>query len=301
MLKANEEPLPTAESVDHKRILSFEKTEASSLWNTWSRPDGQWWPMMVNPAKYTRVVKHQTSRCWSCAAYLKDIERPDAAIVCEALALGDAVRIDGAGARNKSDSNIKQLLSVSVLGKWREYLRSWTVVTTWGSYDINTLISRVKAAGVGSPWQGGVQVLDSAGVNVHLENQWKSAFNDLSWKVTSYDSIWHRLFDFQLPLADFLKFSFTATGAFDRWITTRSTRLGFLSGGAMCGQFFCVGKAGDTVELCWTATFLQIFKFERKVQKVARNHGRAKSASSVSDWGNVAKDPRREAKWAYSK
>ena len=44
-------------------------------------------------------------------------ERPDAAIVCEALALGDSVRIDGAGARKKEgtssegDSNIKQQLT----------------------------------------------------------------------------------------------------------------------------------------------------------------------------------------------
>ena len=125
-----------------------------------------------------------------------------------------------------------------------EYLRSWTVVTTWGSYDINTLISRVKAAGVGSPWQGGVQVLDSAGVNVHLENQWKSTFNDLSWNVPSYDSIWKNLLIFSChwPIS-------TATGAFDRWITTRSTRLGFLSGGAMCRQFFLCRKSWGH---CWT-------------------------------------------------
>ena len=61
-------------------------------------------------------------------------ERPDAAIVCEALALGDAVRIDGAGARNKREL-FRRVTAVG-FGAWqmhrmgREYLRSWTVVTT---------------------------------------------------------------------------------------------------------------------------------------------------------------------------
>ena len=227
-------------------VSESQKTEASSLWNTWSRPDGQWWSMRPN-ALVSRNIKHPgvglaqhtwKTRCrnrlwgistWRCCAHRR----------CRCP--------KQEGTFSESDSNIKQQLLVSVRGKWLIFFHAhfmhisldgniFEAGTLWqpeGSCDINTLIGRVKAAGVGSPWQDGVQVLDSAGVDVHLENQWKSTFNDLSWKVTSYDSIWHGLSNFQLPLADFLRFSSTATGAFDRWITTKSTRLGFLSGGAM--------------------------------------------------------------------